>query len=112
MCLATIGFYGTKGPFWAMPTMLLTGSAAAGGLAFINSFGNIGGAVGPAVVGWLKDATGSYAGGLYGLAMFTAVSAVAPEAEAAAVPARKSGAKDRAAPKAASRRYSAARTTQ
>jgi MFS transporter, ACS family, tartrate transporter len=76
MCLATIGFYGTKGPFWAMPTMLLTGSAAAGGLAFINSFGNIGGAVGPAVVGWLKDATGSYAGGLYGLAMFTAVSAV------------------------------------
>jgi ACS family tartrate transporter-like MFS transporter len=56
--------------------MLLTGSAAAGGLAFINSFGNIGGAVGPAVVGWLKDATGSYSGGLYGLAAFTAVSAV------------------------------------
>jgi ACS family tartrate transporter-like MFS transporter len=76
MCVATIGFYGTKGPFWAMPTMLLTGSAAAGGLAFINSFGNIGGAVGPAVVGWLKDATGSYSGGLYGLAAFTAVSAV------------------------------------
>jgi ACS family tartrate transporter-like MFS transporter len=76
MCLATVGFYGTKGPFWAMPTMILTGAAAAGGIAFINAFGNIGGAVGPAVVGWLKDATGSYAGGLYGLAAFTAVSAV------------------------------------
>jgi MFS transporter, ACS family, tartrate transporter len=76
MCLATIGFYGTKGPFWSMPTMLLTGAAAAGGLAFINAFGNIGGAVGPAVVGWLKDVTGSYAGGLYGLAAFTAVSAL------------------------------------
>jgi len=76
MCLATAGFYGTKGPFWAMPTMILTGAAAAGGLAFINAFGNIGGAVGPALVGWLKDATGSYAGGLYGLAAFTAVSAL------------------------------------
>ena len=76
MCLATAGFYGTKGPFWAMPTMILTGAAAAGGLAFINAFGNVGGAVGPAVVGWLKDATGSYAGGLYGLAAFTGVSAL------------------------------------
>ena len=76
MCIATFGFYGTKGPFWAMPTMMLTGAAAASGLAFINAFGNIGGAVGPAIVGWLKDATGSYAGGLYGLACFTAVSAV------------------------------------
>ena len=76
MCLATAGFYGTKGPFWSMPTMILTGAAAAGGIAFINAFGNIGGALGPAIVGWLKDATGSYSGGLYGLAAFTAVSAV------------------------------------
>jgi MFS transporter, ACS family, tartrate transporter len=76
MCLATAGFYGTKGPFWAMPSMLLTGSAAAGGIAFINSFGNLGGAAGPAFVGWMKDVTGSYAGGLYGLAACTAISAL------------------------------------
>ena len=76
MCIATIGFYGTKGPFWAMPTMILTGAAAAGGIGFINAFGNIGGAVGPAVVGWLRDTTGSYSGGLYGLAVFTGISAV------------------------------------
>jgi MFS transporter, ACS family, tartrate transporter len=76
MCLATAGFYGTKGPFWSMPTMILTGAAAAGGIAFINAFGNIGGAVGPAIVGWLKNTTGSYSGGLYGLAAFTGVSAV------------------------------------
>jgi MFS transporter, ACS family, tartrate transporter len=76
MCVATAGFYGTKGPFWAMPSMLLTGAAAAGGIAFINAFGNIGGAVGPALVGWLRDVTGSYAGGLYGLAVFTGISAV------------------------------------
>jgi ACS family tartrate transporter-like MFS transporter len=76
MCIATTGFYGTKGPFWSMPTMVLTGAAAAGGIAFINAFGNVGGAVGPALVGWLKDTTGSYAGGLYGLAAFTAASAM------------------------------------
>jgi len=76
MCLATAGFYGTKGPFWAMPTMILTGAAAASGIAFINAFGNVGGAVGPALVGWLKDVTGSYAGGLYGLAAFTGLGAV------------------------------------
>jgi ACS family tartrate transporter-like MFS transporter len=76
MCVATIGFYGTKGPFWSMPTMILTGAAAAGGIAFINAFGNIGGALGPAIVGWLKDTTGSYSGGLYGLAAFTGVSSL------------------------------------
>lgn len=76
MCMATAGFYGTKGPFWAMPTMMLTGAAAASGLAFINAFGNIGGAAGPAFVGWLRETTGSYAGGLYGLAVCTAASAV------------------------------------
>jgi ACS family tartrate transporter-like MFS transporter len=76
MCLSTAGFYGTKGPFWSMPSMLLTGSAAAGGIAWINSIGNVGGAFGPAIVGWIKDLTGSYSGGLYGLAAFTAASAL------------------------------------
>jgi ACS family tartrate transporter-like MFS transporter len=76
MCVATAGFYGTKGPFWSMPSMLLTGTAAAAGIAWINSIGNVGGAIGPAIVGWIKDMTGSYAGGLYGLAAFTAVSAL------------------------------------
>ena len=76
MCIATAGFYGTKGPFWSMPSMLLTGTAAAGGIAWINSIGNVGGALGPAIVGWLKDTTGSYSGGLYGMAVFTGVSAL------------------------------------
>jgi ACS family tartrate transporter-like MFS transporter len=76
MCLSTAGFYGTKGPFWSMPSMLLTGTAAAAGLAWINSIGNIGGALGPALVGWLKQTTGSYSGGLYGLAVFTALAAL------------------------------------
>ena len=59
-----------------MPTMMLTGTAAAAGIAWINSIGNVGGALGPAIVGWLKDTTGSYAGGLYGLAVFTGIAAV------------------------------------
>ncbi|HET7880029.1 MAG TPA: MFS transporter [Acetobacteraceae bacterium] len=76
ICIATAGFYGTKGAFWSMPSMLLTGTAAAAGIAWINSIGNVGGAVGPALVGWIKDFTGSYSGGFYGLAMFTGMSAL------------------------------------
>jgi len=70
MTLAACGFYGSKGPFWAMPPMFLTGPAAAAAIAWINSIGNLGGFFGPWYVGWMKDLTGSYAGGLYGLAIF------------------------------------------
>jgi MFS transporter, ACS family, tartrate transporter len=70
MTIAASGFYGTKGPFWAMPGMFLTGPAAAAAIAWINSIGNLGGFFGPWYVGFMKDATGSYTGGLYGLALF------------------------------------------
>ena len=74
--IAAIGFYGTKGPFWSMPTMFLTGGAAAAGIAWINSLGNLGGFFGPSLVGWAKGLTGSFAGGLYALALCALVSAV------------------------------------
>ena len=70
MTIAACGFYGSKGPFWAMPSMFLTGPAAAAAIAWINSIGNLGGFFGPWYVGLMKDATGGYAGGLYGLALF------------------------------------------
>jgi ACS family tartrate transporter-like MFS transporter len=76
MTMATCGFYGSKGPFWAMPPMFLTGPAAAAAIAWINSIGNLGGFFGPWYVGVMKDVTGSYAGGLYGLALLCIVSAV------------------------------------
>ncbi len=76
MTIATCGFYGSKGPFWAMPPMFLTGPAAAAAIAWINSIGNLGGFFGPWYVGWMKDVTGSYAGGLYGLALLGFISAV------------------------------------
>ena len=54
--------------FWAMPTQFLSGTAAAAGIALINSCGNIGGFVGPNIVGLVKEATQSFEGGLLALA--------------------------------------------
>ncbi len=76
LSVATFGFYGSKGPFWSMPPMFLTGTAAAAAIAWINSIGNLGGFFGPWYVGVIKDWTDSYAGGLYGLAALCVISAV------------------------------------
>jgi MFS transporter, ACS family, tartrate transporter len=76
LSIATFGFYGSKGPFWSMPPMFLTGTAAAASIAWINSIGNLGGFFGPWYVGVIKDWTNSYAGGLYGLAFLCVISAV------------------------------------
>ena len=76
LSIATFGFYGSKGPFWSMPPMFMTGTAAAASIAWINSIGNLGGFFGPWYVGVIKDWTGSYAGGLYGLAFLCVISAV------------------------------------
>ena len=74
--MATAGFYGSKGPFFAMPPMFLSGPALAAGIAWINSIGNLGGFFGPWWIGLMKDATGSFSGGLYGLALLTLVSSI------------------------------------
>jgi ACS family tartrate transporter-like MFS transporter len=56
--------------------MFLSGTALAAGIAWINSIGNLGGFFGPWYVGVMKDLTGSYAGGLYGLALLGFVAAI------------------------------------
>ena len=66
--IAAIGTYGCKAPLWPLPSMFLTGSAAAAGIGLISAIGNLGGFVGPYAVGWARDATGGYAAGLYALA--------------------------------------------
>ncbi len=76
MTIATIGLYGSKGPFWTFPSMFLTGSAAASGIAWINGIGNLGGFFGPTAVGWVKNLTGSFGSGLYLLAGLALVSAI------------------------------------
>ncbi len=53
---------------WTLPTAFLWGAAAAAGIAVVNSIGNLAGFAGPFAMGWIKDHTGSYTGGLLLLA--------------------------------------------
>ena len=76
LTLVNIGISCAKPPLWSMPTMFLSGAAAATGIATINSIGNLGGFVGPAMIGWIKDRTGSFEGGLYFVAGLLVLSAV------------------------------------
>ena len=66
--LSQLGQRSVQGVFWAIPPMFLGGTAAAAGIALINSVGNLGGFVGPTVMGWLRGVTGSYSAGLLVLA--------------------------------------------
>ncbi len=68
LTLASLGIYSTLATFWSLPTAFLSGTAAAAGIALINSFGNLGGFVGPYVVGYLSDTTGTFYTGLLLLA--------------------------------------------
>jgi MFS transporter, ACS family, tartrate transporter len=63
--LATMALYAFPSPFWALPTVFLSGTAAAASIALINSIGNLGGFVGPSMIGFLTDRTGQYAAGIY-----------------------------------------------
>src|SRR5258706_4613375 len=69
LALSAIGFTSALGPVWALPTTFLSGTAAAGGIALINSLGNVAGFAGPYLVGLVKDATGGYAGALLSFAL-------------------------------------------
>src|SRR3954449_727902 len=64
----SFGIFGCLPVFWTLPTAFLSGAAAAGGIAVINSIGNLSGFAGPYAMGYIKDATGSYEGGLQVLA--------------------------------------------
>jgi nitrate/nitrite transporter NarK len=64
------------GVFWALPPLFLAGTAAAAGLGLINAVGNLGGFVGPAIVGTLRDLTGGYNGGLAVFAAALIVEAI------------------------------------
>jgi MFS family permease len=66
--VALIGVTAARAIFWTIPTRFLTGVAAAGGLAFINSIGTVGGFAGPSMMGWLKEFSGSYVAGLGAMA--------------------------------------------
>jgi MFS transporter, ACS family, tartrate transporter len=71
---AGFGIFATLPVFWTMPTAFLSGAAAAGGIAIINSIGNLAGFVGPYVMGSIKDATGTFTVGLLAIAGLVVVA--------------------------------------
>jgi len=75
MAVALTGVNGARAIFWTIPPRFLTGIAAAGGLAFINSIGTTGGFVGPYIMGWLTDETGSFSAGLLAMSGFLVLAA-------------------------------------
>jgi len=76
LSVAAIGIYAALSTFWTLPPSFLGGTAAAGGVALVNSVGNLGGFIGPFLVGWLKATTKSYAAGMAALSFFLCLSAI------------------------------------
>jgi len=68
LCVACSGIYAALAVFWTLPSSLLCGTAAAAGLALLNSFSNLGGFFGPYLMGWARQTTGNYTLGMMVLA--------------------------------------------
>ena len=77
LCVAAFGFLGAQPVFWTVPPTILTGAQGAGTIALISGFGNVGGFVGPYVMGVTESATGSGAAGLYAVAAVVAIGIAA-----------------------------------
>ncbi len=77
MAMVSVGINASRPLFWALPSTFLTGTAAAGAIALINSVGNLGGIVGPVMLGWVKDTTNSFAGGFFFLAFWAFIAGTA-----------------------------------
>jgi MFS transporter, ACS family, tartrate transporter len=77
LSVANFGINAAKPPFWSMPTLFLSSSAAAAGIGLINSVGSsLGGTVGQMVIGKLRDLSGNYSSGLYFVSAVLVIAAV------------------------------------
>jgi ACS family tartrate transporter-like MFS transporter len=76
LTIAAMGDLATRGPFWALPPRFLSGSALAAGIALVNTMGSLGGFVGPTMVGYVREATGGFTGGLLFLAGLLVLAAL------------------------------------
>jgi ACS family tartrate transporter-like MFS transporter len=76
LSLSAVGIHSFIPPFWSLPTARLRGDGAATGIGLINAVGNLGGFVGPYIMGWMKDLSGDYSAGLTALAGAALISAV------------------------------------
>jgi MFS transporter, ACS family, tartrate transporter len=74
--IGACGVFGTLPVFWTLPTAVLSGTAAAAGIAVINSIGNLAGFAGPYAMGWIKDQTGSFSGGLLLIAALAIIAMI------------------------------------
>jgi cyanate permease len=74
LTVGAVGVFASLPIFWTLPTAVLSGATAAAGIAAINSLGNLAGYFGPFVIGWIKDATGSFAWGLAAVAACAAIA--------------------------------------
>jgi MFS transporter, ACS family, tartrate transporter len=73
LSIATIGFYSAHPGFWPLPNLLLGKTAAAASIGLINSFGNLGGFIGPYVIGYISEHYGGFEPAL----LFLAVCSIA-----------------------------------
>ena len=76
LTLAAIGIFCIFGVFWTLPTAWLSGTAAAGAIALINSIGNLAGFGGPYLIGWVKETTGQTSTGLLVLAILPLIAGI------------------------------------
>lgn len=76
VCLSAIGIYASMGVWWTIPTTFLTGPAAAASVTLINSCGNLGGWVGPYMMGWIKTSTGSFNFGYFLMSAFMLIASI------------------------------------
>jgi len=76
LSMALLASYSLLGPFWATSTELLSDTSAIAGIALINSFGNLGGFLGPYTIGLIRTSTGSFRGGLLVVAGLLGISGV------------------------------------
>jgi ACS family tartrate transporter-like MFS transporter len=90
LSLITIGLYASNAHLFPLPAVFLTGPALASGIAWVNSVGILGGSVSPPVMGYLRDMTGNFAGGLYALAGFAALAAIVAAVAVRETPAKSS----------------------
>jgi ACS family tartrate transporter-like MFS transporter len=90
LSLITIGLYASNAHLFPLPSVFLTGPALATGIAWVNSVGILGGSVSPPVMGYLRDLTGNFAGGLYALAGFAVLAAIVAAVGVRETPAKSS----------------------
>lgn len=76
LCVAGFGIFSGNPLFWSISTAMMTGTAGAAAIAFINSVAQFGGLIGPWMIGWVKGSTGSFQLALLALAAFLLIAAI------------------------------------